>query len=65
MPIQTFLVAQRAADFLSIQLDPTFGRFAQDNLQRLYVADLQHGEAGFHRTQGKLNGTKKGTSGVW
>jgi hypothetical protein len=48
-PIQTFLMAQRAADFLSIQLDPAFSTFAQSNLERLYLAYLREGEAGFRR----------------
>ena len=49
MPIQTFLMAQRAGSFLSIQLDPAFGRFAQGNLKQFYAAYLREGESGFRR----------------
>jgi hypothetical protein len=48
-PVQTALMAQRAAKFLSIQLDPAFSTFAQQNLERLYAAYLGEGEAGFRR----------------
>jgi len=42
-------MAQRAAGFLSIQLDPAFGTFAQRNLYRLYIAHLKDGETAFRR----------------
>ena len=49
MPVQTALMAQKSASFISIQLDPAFSTFAQQNLERLYAAYLGEGEAGFRR----------------
>ena len=54
MPIQTFLMAQRADSFLSIQLDPAFSKFAQGNLKQFYAAYLREGESGFRRESSRV-----------